>query len=140
MWGNNMTKLQPNKRAVTNTDEEIGFRIRQIRQNKKLSQEDVGAICGVSYQQIQKYELGKSRLSVGRLTQIAQALDVTASDILDYELMQNQLTNPMQRWSVHNIDKAAAQLWGRIRCKRQKYLVIELMDTLQRDTKHTTNR
>ena len=135
-----MTKLQPNKRAVTKTDEEIGFRIRQIRQNKKLSQEDVGAICGVSYQQIQKYELGKSRLSVGRLTQIAQALDVTASDILDYELKQNQLTNPMQRWSVHNIDKAAAQLWGRIRCKRQKYLVIELMDTLQRDTEHTTNR
>ncbi|HIF26251.1 MAG TPA: XRE family transcriptional regulator [Micavibrio sp.] len=135
-----MTKLQPNKRVVTKTDEEIGFRIRQIRQNKKLSQEDVGAICGVSYQQIQKYELGKSRLSVGRLTQIAQALDVTASDILDYELKQNQLTNPMQRWSVHNIDKAAAQLWGRIRCKRQKYLVIELMDTLQRDSEHTTNR
>ncbi len=42
-----------------------------------MSQQTLGKELGVSFQQIQKYEKGASRVSAGRLFQIAKALGVT---------------------------------------------------------------
>lgn len=41
-----------------------------------LSQEELGEKLGVSYQQVQKYEKGISRLTVEKLLKIAHILDV----------------------------------------------------------------
>ncbi len=64
-----MNKNEPRK--STQYDAEIGFRIRQIRQDKEISQEDIADSLGISYQQLQKYEAGKNRLSPERLCKIA---------------------------------------------------------------------
>ncbi len=44
-----------------------------------MSQAKLADAVGVTFQQIQKYENGKNRISASRLQQIAQALDVTPS-------------------------------------------------------------
>jgi transcriptional regulator with XRE-family HTH domain len=60
----------------------IGQCIRQTRKSMGMSQMELGKRIGVSYQQIQKYENGKSHASVERLRQIANALDMPARDLL----------------------------------------------------------
>ncbi|WP_026500489.1 helix-turn-helix domain-containing protein [Bartonella grahamii] len=54
----------------------IGKRIRHRRISIELSQKALGSHLGVSFQQIQKYEKGFNRVSVGCLLKIAQKLEV----------------------------------------------------------------
>ena len=48
-----------------------------------MSQEALAEQCGVSFQQIQKYENGANRISFSRLVQIARALRCRVTDLLD---------------------------------------------------------
>ena len=57
-------------------DTEIGRIVRLQRQKLGLSQSDLAERIGVTFQQVQKYEKGTNRISIGRLTRIAKALDV----------------------------------------------------------------
>jgi transcriptional regulator with XRE-family HTH domain len=52
----------------------VGQRLRQGRRELGLTQEALAALLGVTFQQIQKYEAGHSRMSAGRLLEIAVAL------------------------------------------------------------------
>ena len=54
----------------------LGARIRAARLVAGMSQVDLGSAIGVSFQQVQKYELGKDRVSVSTLQVIATALRV----------------------------------------------------------------
>jgi len=64
------------------TDEAIGARLRTYRQAARLSQSDVGNHLGVTFQQIQKYENGKNRLSGSRLVEVSRLLKVEPGVIL----------------------------------------------------------
>jgi transcriptional regulator with XRE-family HTH domain len=44
-----------------------------------MTQQQLGDIVGIKFQQIQKYETGMNRVSASRLWDIAQALDVSIS-------------------------------------------------------------
>lgn len=71
-----MPKRKPMKqRSATANDTAIGLRIRQRRMEQKVSQAELGAALGVSFQQIQKYEKGVNRVSGVRLVQLAKVLD-----------------------------------------------------------------
>lgn len=54
----------------------VGLRLRRRRQLLGLTQEEVGAACGVRFQQIQKYEAAATRVSARMLWKLARALDV----------------------------------------------------------------
>jgi transcriptional regulator with XRE-family HTH domain len=47
-----------------------------------MSQERLAEACGVSFQQVQKYESGANRISFSRLLQIARALNCRLSDLV----------------------------------------------------------
>lgn len=66
-------------------DKVIGHRIRIARQGLSFSQMDLAERIGVSFQQIQKYEKGVTRISVFRLTQIAGALGLPVRILLEEE-------------------------------------------------------
>ena len=53
----------------------VGRRIRQIRRRKGMTQAQLGSAVGVTFQQIQKYESGRSTISSARLFRIAGALE-----------------------------------------------------------------
>jgi transcriptional regulator with XRE-family HTH domain len=55
-------------------DKALGDKIRARRLTAKMSQEELANQLSISFQQVQKYEKGINRLSVGRLEQIAKAL------------------------------------------------------------------
>jgi transcriptional regulator with XRE-family HTH domain len=57
-------------------DQHVGERIRLRRTERGLTQEQLAAALEVSYQQIQKYEIGANRISAGRLYEIARKLGV----------------------------------------------------------------
>jgi transcriptional regulator with XRE-family HTH domain len=53
----------------------IGRQIRALRVTSGLSQEALGRVLGLTFQQIQKYEKGTNKVSAERLVQIAQYFD-----------------------------------------------------------------
>jgi transcriptional regulator with XRE-family HTH domain len=62
---------------------EMGKKIRLRRVEQQISQSDLGAKLGVSFQQVQKYEKGVNRVGASRLQQIATALDVSVAFFYD---------------------------------------------------------
>jgi len=71
--------MRKTKRGPAPEDEEVGRKIRIRRIEINLSQKELGDALGVSFQQIQKYEKGVNRISMGRLSEIARRLDVPLS-------------------------------------------------------------
>lgn len=57
-------------------DRYVGRRLRNRRIMMGLTQQSLGSLIGVTYQQEHKYEKGINRISGGRLFQLAQALGV----------------------------------------------------------------
>jgi len=57
-------------------DEELGTRLRKIRQNKRISQECLGQWLGVTFQQIQQYESGSTRIAPEKLQKCAEMFSV----------------------------------------------------------------
>lgn len=48
-----------------------------------MSQSDLAEVCGISFQQIQKYERGGNRISFSRLTEIATALGMSVTELIE---------------------------------------------------------
>lgn len=60
-------------------DEHVGRRLKLRRLLLGLSQERLGELLGLTFQQIQKYERGTNRLGASRLYEAARALSVDVS-------------------------------------------------------------
>ena len=60
-------------------DVHVGKRVRHRRWMVGMTQQQLGDIVGIKFQQIQKYETGMNRISASRLWDIAQALGVSIS-------------------------------------------------------------
>ena len=66
-----MTRRDPNY-----IDVHVGSRIRMRRQLISMSQEKLGELLGITFQQVQKYEKGSNRISASRLFFAAKILGV----------------------------------------------------------------
>jgi transcriptional regulator with XRE-family HTH domain len=66
-------------KAAGAIDRHVGNRIRVRRLQLEMSQEKLAHTLGITFQQVQKYEKGANRVSVGRLYEIAAALEVPLS-------------------------------------------------------------
>ena len=71
------------KVCITDTDKTIGKRIKLRRIMLQMSQSDLARLCGISFQQIQKYESGANRISCSRLFRISYALNVPIEFFFD---------------------------------------------------------
>ena len=71
--------MAPHRHYVTAIDEHIGQRIQLRRVMLGLSQKDLAKVCGISFQQIQKYEVADNRISASRLFEISTALETPVS-------------------------------------------------------------
>ena len=67
------------------SNRQIGAEIKRTREVLGISQMKLGEEVGVSFQQIQKYEKGTSRISVERIQQIANALGISISVFFEKE-------------------------------------------------------
>ena len=71
------------KARVHPFDRDVGSRLRMRRKMLKLSQEALGTLLGISFQQVQKYEKGINRIGAGRLQEIAHILKVPVAFFFD---------------------------------------------------------
>jgi bamHI control element len=58
-----------------------GRAVRAIRQDKKISQEELGDLCGLHRTYISDIELGKRNVSLENIDKIAHALQVKKSEL-----------------------------------------------------------
>eukprot|EP01041_Mallomonas_annulata_P025944 gene25944-47120_t len=65
--------------TLLDIDMHIGRRIRRRRKLLGLSQAALGEACGVSFQQIQKFECASTRVTAVRLWLVAEALQAPVS-------------------------------------------------------------
>jgi transcriptional regulator with XRE-family HTH domain len=65
-----------NKKKPNPIDVHVGSRIRLRRNMLDMSQEKLGEMLGITFQQIQKYEKGTNRVGASRLQAIASILTV----------------------------------------------------------------
>ena len=73
------TRKSPQSRRTSHDAEfqvTFGQRIKAVRVAAKMSQSALGEALGVTYQQVQKFEAGKDRMSVGALQRMAVAFGV----------------------------------------------------------------
>lgn len=94
----------PHKDMITDgphpVDVHVGQRVRLRRTLLGISQETLGACLDISFQQVQKYEKGRNRISASRLHQLGEVLDVPISyffDDLQGEPARTRPDDPMCR-------------------------------------------
>jgi len=64
-------------------DVQVGARLRLRRKMLGLSQEMLGELLGLTFQQVQKYERGANRIRASRLHELGRVLDVPVSFFFD---------------------------------------------------------
>jgi len=64
-------------------DAQVGNRVRIRRMLIGMSQEKLGDLLGLTFQQVQKYEKGINRIGAGRLFEIARILEVPVDFFYD---------------------------------------------------------
>jgi transcriptional regulator with XRE-family HTH domain len=70
-------------RKANPVDAEVGRRIKLQRLSAGWSQTELGDKVGVTFQQVQKYERGQTRVGASRLTQIAKVLNVPVAQFFE---------------------------------------------------------
>ena len=79
------TGAKTHPRQVGPGEKSLGLRLRVMRMDRNLSQNDLADELGISFQQIQKYEKGINRISSVRLQQIAGIFGVSLQDMMGAE-------------------------------------------------------
>src|SRR6202008_2707432 len=79
------------KKKANPIDAQVGNRVRLRRMLIGMSQERLGELLGLTFQQVQKYEKGVNRIGAGRLFEVARILGVPIDYF--YEGVTNQLAS-----------------------------------------------
>jgi len=70
-------------KRITPVDQYIAKKLRQFRVTHGLSQDRLGDLSGLTFQQIQKYEMAKNRIPASRLFEFSQILQRPFSDFFE---------------------------------------------------------
>ena len=77
--GRNLGRPSQQARKTDDLDLLIGRRLRERRILLAISQEELARRIGLSFQQLQKYEVGENRISAARLFKLSEILAVPIS-------------------------------------------------------------
>ncbi|HDH01481.1 MAG TPA: XRE family transcriptional regulator [Nitrospirae bacterium] len=109
----------------------LGALIRAARKRKGISQMKLAECIGVTYQQIQKYESGKSEVSVTRLYEIAEALGIPVTSLLAEEIHQLKASEPQEIYGLLNNDeKKLVDLIRKINNKRLTRIFVKMLEEI----------
>ncbi|UFH46945.1 helix-turn-helix transcriptional regulator [Flavobacterium galactosidilyticum] len=66
----------------------LGVHVRQLREKKNLSQQDLANDCNIPKSQIARIERAKINTTVRTLIKIANALEIEPKDLLNFSIKQ----------------------------------------------------
>lgn len=114
-------------KTANNIDKHIGKKIKDTRNDLNINQTNVADKCGVTYQQLQKYERGESRVSASRLCRISKALKKPVQFFFPDKFTKGLITERIVYPPNHNIIMFSA---FRYALGRQTYVVSEVVEYL----------
>ena len=112
-------------------DVEVGINLRRVRKEKSLSQDELGKALGITFQQVQKYENGKNRMSASMLVKAARKLDIQPADLLPASDAA-PLPPSAQLLSLRGAEEML-QLYGAIRSPVRRRAIVMLARALVTD-------
>lgn len=104
----------------------IGQIIKEARKARDMTQMELSELIGVSYQQVQKYEKGGDNISIGRLKQIAKAVNMPVSLFLPLAAEMTAET-PAFYGKMADDEAELLRLYRRIKSRKARKAVIELL-------------
>lgn len=87
-------------------------RIRKIRETKELKQEDMAYVLEISQKAYSKIETGATKLSVERLIEIANLLEVDVTELLKFTAteVQTESTDNFNEKRIKQLEEAVVSL------------------------------
>jgi len=119
-------------RKPTDADRFVGQQLRQGRREMGLTQDGLAQLLGVTFQQIQKYEAGHSRMSAGRLREVAIALKKPISYFYEpFEPMGKKSQVAETRLKVKDLRRDAKKLIDQIGDADDLQAAVRLLQALE---------
>jgi transcriptional regulator with XRE-family HTH domain len=126
------------KKQANPIDAQVGNRVRLRRMLVGMSQEKLGEMLGLTFQQVQKYEKGVNRIGAGRLYQVAGILGVPVSyfyeDVTDRQSEQpharEHASPPVMEFLSSGEGLQLALAFMRIKEPKVRKRMIDLVKTL----------
>jgi len=106
---------------------DIGSLIREMRKAAGMSQMRLADKIGVSYQQVQKYEKGASKLSVPRLMQIADVFGVPVTAFLEDSKLGRVAETQAAYSNLTEEEAKLLMLYRRLRRKKLKDSFLDML-------------
>ncbi len=129
---------------ITPVDLHIAKKLREFRLINGMSQEKLGELTGITFQQVQKYEKGKNRVSASKLFEFSQILKRPIEDFFcdvesdlsyyNYEFT----TSKKQSKKTLEFNKEVLPLvraFNRIQCQTAKKNLVALANSISGTTK-----
>ncbi|MEM6310311.1 MAG: helix-turn-helix transcriptional regulator [Pseudomonadota bacterium] len=89
-------------------DVHVGKKIKQMRALRRLSQTDVAQKLNLSFQQIQKYEIGSNRVAASRLYELSKIFGVPTSYFFDGLPEEGQAANTNKDLNFQILDAVSS--------------------------------
>jgi transcriptional regulator with XRE-family HTH domain len=115
-------------------DVAVGARIRNFRLRSKLSQSDVAQHLELTFQQVQKYEKGMSRVGAAQLFELAKLFNVS----VDAFFMDVRPSGKLKKsdWSIDRLtDRHLLKLieaYELLKDRRLKFSIVQLAEEMVR--------
>ena len=128
-----MSKPRKVRSKPDDIDKRAGKNLRLYRMMAGLSQETLAGAVDVTFQQIQKYELGSNRMSASRILSFAKLLNVEVSDFYNgLEEGLNKETNLLDKF--YSLDQESIDfisLYTQITDKKKRQLLLNVLKNIQ---------
>lgn len=137
----NAVKQVPKKQANP-IDAQVGNRVRLRRMLIGMSQEKLGELLGLTFQQVQKYEKGVNRIGAGRLYQVAGILGVPIGYFYEgvieqaarlSELAEDSSAPPVMEFLASGEGLQLSLAFMRIKDAKVRRRVLDLVKSLAED-------
>lgn len=137
----NAVKQVPKKQANP-IDAQVGNRVRLRRMLIGMSQEKLGELLGLTFQQVQKYEKGVNRIGAGRLYQVASILGVPIGYFYEgvieqaarlSELAEDSSAPPVMEFLASGEGLQLSLAFMRIKDAKVRRRVLDLVKSLAED-------
>jgi transcriptional regulator with XRE-family HTH domain len=125
-----------NRKSPDHRDAFVGSRIRSQRLVRRMSQTELGRRVGVTFQQVQKYEKGRNRVSASRLQRIADTLGVPVAFFFG-DGPESKNASAAAETGLAFLETAGAvrlvRAYSKIRDSRTRRSLVELAETMARE-------
>jgi transcriptional regulator with XRE-family HTH domain len=114
----------------------IGKKLRNKRKELKMTQKDLAASVGVTFQQLQKYESGQSKISIIMLVKLCDALNVSVNYFIPNKYWRlkdsnSQLdSNLKSDFTEENLEEKLINMFNSIDDKQVKLSILALVEAI----------